>query len=319
MGGFLKTNARIDQLGFVRGPAMVYMAPLTQAFPTSIGDVIRLTGSETSEVQTLTITGTPTAGSFRVSFKGVSSGTIAYNAIASVVQSTLELMSTIGTGNVLVAGGPLPGTPVTLTFQNNLANQDLPLASVISAAFTGGTTPAGAIATTTPGVGLYDPLGSWFVLGATRDGVVPSYNNDEETFTMDQKTSIIGSAPTLHTWALQTTFLEVNLDNLALICDMGAVTLNTVPAVPEKIMGMGAPSAYTPHRLAVIHRRPSIQNNLFRMHAYRIANRGTAEVSMGYQSTGPQQGIAARFVGLVDDNIADPYAAVGQVFDQVAS
>lgn len=319
MSGFLRTNARIDQLGFVRGPAMVYMAPLTQAFPTSIGDVIRLTGSETNEVQTLTITGTPAGGTFRVNFKGVSSGTIAYNAIASVVQSTLELMSTVGSGNVLCAGGPLPGTPVTITFQSNLAGADQPLMTVVGAAFTGGTTPAAVITTTTPGVGIFDPLGSWFILGATRDGVVPSYNNDEETFTMDQKTSIIGSAPTLHTWALQTTFIETNLDNLALVCDMGPVLLNTVPAVPEKIMGMGSPAAYTPHRLAVIHRRPTIQGNLLRMHAFRIANRGTAEVSLGYQSTGPQQGIASRFVGLVDDNIADEYASVGQIFDQVAA
>jgi hypothetical protein len=316
---FLRTNARIDQLGFVRGPAMLYMAPLTQAPPEDIGDVIRLDGTPVSEQQTLTITGTPTGGTFRINFKGVTSGAIAYDASAADVQAALELMSTIGAGNVTCSGGALPGTPVVITFANNLADQALPLAVVVDSALTGGTTPAAAIAQTVAGEGMFDPLGSWFILGATRDGIHTTYSNDEETFTMDQKTSIIGTAPTIHTWGVNTNLLEVNLDNLALVCDMGPVTLNTNPDVPEKRMGMGSPANYTPHRLAVIHRRPVGQGNLLRMHFFRIANRGSAEVDLSYSSTGPNQSIAARWTGLVDDNVANEYESIGYVLDQVAA
>lgn len=316
---FLRTNARIDQLGFVRGPAMLYMAPLTQAPPDDIGDIIRLSGTPTDAVQTLTVTGTPSGGTFRISFKGVLSSAIDHDASASEIQAILELMSTIGAGNVSCTGGPLPGTPVVITFTNNLGGQALPLAEVVSKALTGGTTPNAAIAETTPGSGFYDPLGSWFVLGATRDGIHTTYSNDEETFTMDQKASIIGSAPTIHTWGVNTTLLEVNLDNLALVCDMGEVTLNTSPDVPEKRMGMGTPSSYTPHRLAVIHKRPVGQGELLRAHFFRIANRGSAEVDLSYAATGPNQAIAARWVGLVDDNVSDEYSAIGYILDQVAA
>jgi hypothetical protein len=71
MGSFQRTNAGIDQLGFVRGPARVLAAPLTQGTPANIGEIIKLTGSPTNEVQTLTITGTPTGGTFRLAFKSV--------------------------------------------------------------------------------------------------------------------------------------------------------------------------------------------------------------------------------------------------------
>src|SRR4051794_29803053 len=100
MGSYQRTNAGIDQLGFVRGPARLLAAPLTQASPANIGDIIKLTGSPPNEAQTLAITETPTAGTFRLSFKSVTTATIAYNATAAAVQAALETLSTIGTGNV---------------------------------------------------------------------------------------------------------------------------------------------------------------------------------------------------------------------------
>lgn len=108
--------------------------------------------SGTNEVQTLTITGTPTGGTFRLTFNGVETANIAYNAAAAAVQSALEAISSIGAGNVLCAGGALPGTPVTITFQNALAAEPQNLITVTNAAFTGGTAPAGAVTRTTAGV-----------------------------------------------------------------------------------------------------------------------------------------------------------------------
>src|SRR3954462_12938533 len=130
MGSFQRTNAGIDQLGFVRGPARLLAAPLTQAPPANIGDILRLTGTPANEVQTLTITGTPTGGTFRLSFRGVTTATIAYNATAAAVQAALEAISTVGTGNVTGTGGPLPGTGVVLTFVGQLAGQNVPLLAI---------------------------------------------------------------------------------------------------------------------------------------------------------------------------------------------
>ncbi|MCU1640914.1 MAG: hypothetical protein JWN03_1189 [Nocardia sp.] len=58
---------------------------------------------------TVTIGGTPTGGTFPLTFNGQTATGIAYNAAASAVQTALEALSTIGTGNVTVtgsAGGP---------------------------------------------------------------------------------------------------------------------------------------------------------------------------------------------------------------------
>src|SRR4051812_23028851 len=104
MGSFQRTNAGLEQLGFVRGPARMLAAPLTQAPPANIGDVLKLTGSPTNEVQTLTVTGTPTGGTFRLAFKSVVTASIAATATAAAVQAALEALSTVGTGNIVATG-----------------------------------------------------------------------------------------------------------------------------------------------------------------------------------------------------------------------
>lgn len=91
-----------------------------------------------SEIQILTITGTPGGGTFTVTYNGVTSGNIAYNAAAATVQAALEAMSSIGTGNVTVSGGA--GGPYTVTFAGSLAG--MPIGAVeVAHAFTGGSSP----------------------------------------------------------------------------------------------------------------------------------------------------------------------------------
>ena len=114
-----------------------------------IGDQCAPVGG-VSEVQTVTITGTPTGGTFRLTFDGQQTATIAYNAAAAAVQTALQALSTVGAGNALVTGGPGPGTPYVVTFAGALANQNVAQMTA-SSALTGGTTPAVGVATTTPG------------------------------------------------------------------------------------------------------------------------------------------------------------------------
>lgn len=56
-----------------------------------------------------------TAGTFPLTFGGQTATGIAYNAAASAVQSALEALSSIGTGNVAVTGSA--GGPYTVTIQ----------------------------------------------------------------------------------------------------------------------------------------------------------------------------------------------------------
>jgi hypothetical protein len=111
----------------------------------------------TNEVQTLTIGGTPTAGTFKLAFNGYTTGAITWSAtnatlIANIL-AALEALPSIGTGNVAVAAGSLTagiGT-ITLTFQAGLGKMAVPTTTVANNSLTG-TSPTLGIVETTPGV-----------------------------------------------------------------------------------------------------------------------------------------------------------------------
>lgn len=119
----------------------------------------------TDEVQTVTITGTPTGGTFTLTFRGATTSAIAYNATADTVETALEALSTIGNGDVRVTGGPGPGTPYVVTFVNDLGHQNVSAMTASGASLTGGTTPAVGVAQTTAGSSVgFNPrilIGSW--------------------------------------------------------------------------------------------------------------------------------------------------------------
>jgi hypothetical protein len=112
--------------------------------------ILKSTSGAVSEVQRVTITGTPTGGTFTLTYNGQTTAPIAHNATAANVQTALEALSNIGSGDVVCAGGPLPGAFVSITFAGALANQDVPQMTV-TGTFSGGTTPAAAVTTTTAG------------------------------------------------------------------------------------------------------------------------------------------------------------------------
>jgi hypothetical protein len=121
-----------------------------------------------NEIQTLTVTGTPTGGTFTITYAGQTTAGIAFDANAAAVDSALEALSNIGAGDVTCTGGPLPGTPVVITFTGALANTDVALMTT-SDSFTGGTTPASAIVQTLAGgnqkkIVTVDLPGAWDAL-----------------------------------------------------------------------------------------------------------------------------------------------------------
>jgi len=119
-----------------------------------------------NEVQTVTITGTPTGGSFRLTWNGQQTAVIAYNATAATVQAALEALSNVGVGNVSVTGGPGPGTPYVVTFVGQFASENVAQMTA-SHTFTGGTTPAIAVTTTTPGAPPTDKVSGGLGTGSS--------------------------------------------------------------------------------------------------------------------------------------------------------
>lgn len=100
-------------------------------------------------VQTVTINGSPTGGTFTLTFRGQTTSAIAYDAANSAVDTALEALSTIGTGNVVVTGSA--GGPYTVTFAGDLASQAVELLIASGSGLTGGSSPSVSVALTTPG------------------------------------------------------------------------------------------------------------------------------------------------------------------------
>ena len=123
----------------------------------------------TSEVQTLTIGGTPSGGTFKLAFEGFTTAAITWNStnatLVSNIDTALEALPNIGTGGVTTAVGTMTagvGT-ITITFAGNLANKAVSTITVANNSMTG-TSPTVAVAETTPGV---DATGRGAGVGAT--------------------------------------------------------------------------------------------------------------------------------------------------------
>lgn len=122
---------------------------------TAVRSFSACASGDVSELQTVTITGGPTGGTFTLTFSGQTTAGIAYNANAAAVQAALEALSNLAPGDVTVGGGPGPSTAWTVTFRAGMG--DVPQMTANGAALTGGTAPAVAVVTTTPGYNMFGP------------------------------------------------------------------------------------------------------------------------------------------------------------------
>jgi hypothetical protein len=115
-------------------------------------------GAATNEVQTITIGGTPTGGTFTLTFQSGTTEPITWvnvNAtLVTAVDTALKALSNIETGDITTAVGTMTagiGT-ITVTFGGVLAGQDVGAMTATSSLT--GTAPTVSVATTTPGVAV---------------------------------------------------------------------------------------------------------------------------------------------------------------------
>lgn len=112
----------------------------------------------TDAVQTITIGGTPTGGTFRLRLDGFDTAAITWSAtnatLVANIDAALEALPNVGAGGVVTAVGTMTagiGT-ITLTFSGgNLTKQVVNLITVSDNSMTG-TSPTAAVAMTTAGV-----------------------------------------------------------------------------------------------------------------------------------------------------------------------
>jgi hypothetical protein len=130
--------------------------------PTKV-KIFEKLGTNTNAVQTLTETGSPTGGTFTITYNGVTSGAIKYNASITEIAEALIKMSTFATSeNVAVTSTeskPINEKAAKIEFKGELGNQSQPLLVINSAGLTGGATPAVTPTTTTPGTTAEEIIG----------------------------------------------------------------------------------------------------------------------------------------------------------------
>lgn len=114
----------------------------------------------TDEVQTVTFGGTPTGGTFRLTFDGHTTAAITWVGVNATlvanIDAALEALANVGVGGVVVAVGTLVAGigGATVTFSGgNLAKRAVSTMSVANNSLTG-TTPTVAVTETTPGVNV---------------------------------------------------------------------------------------------------------------------------------------------------------------------
>ena len=148
---FFPINSSLDSFAGVADDASLKSTALLELMKDSVGEglwvqaragqkkYIRLLATSNQLVDnynTLSTTGSPTAGSATFTYKGQSCA-ITFNSTSALAQTAISGLSTVGTGNVTVSGGPWPATPLVVTFTGTLAN-DATLPTIATGTLTPG-------------------------------------------------------------------------------------------------------------------------------------------------------------------------------------
>lgn len=96
---------------------------------------------ELDEIQTITITGSPTGGTFTLVWNGQTTAALNWNATAAQVQTALQNLSNVGANNCTVTGGPGPSTAFTAEFTGTLGFAAQALITRGTDSLTGGSSP----------------------------------------------------------------------------------------------------------------------------------------------------------------------------------
>ena len=196
-----------------------FTVPATAVVDGITVTVQRMASACCNAVQTITETGGPTGGTFKLNATPPGGGStvtaaIAYNASAATVQSAL--VTIFGSGNVTCTGGSLPGTGVVCTFAGTDGSQPIVLMTKnTGTALTGGSSPSVSVAMTTAGS-----------VGALQDNTVqllkagaPVGNNKAVSTTWGTTLSTITYGSSSDLWGLSVgslTGADVNASNFGL-------------------------------------------------------------------------------------------------------
>ncbi|HEY2334973.1 MAG TPA: hypothetical protein VGH58_08205 [Solirubrobacterales bacterium] len=137
-----------------------------------------------NELQTVSLNGLITGGTFKLEFEGQATTSLPYNATAAEIQAALTALSTIGVGNVEVVM-PSPGV-FSVFFVGKFAFTDVPTMGS-SNSLTGSENPRVNVSETSKGLSDHDSEGA--LVGATGVAAYTSPTGDHRLFVADDRGS----------------------------------------------------------------------------------------------------------------------------------
>jgi hypothetical protein len=154
----LSVNGQVTgALAYDATPATIKSA-LEALSNVEVNDILVDSIASANEVQTITLGGGNSGGTFTITFNGQTTAAIAFNALGSAVQSALEALSNIAPGDVAVTGGA--GGPYVVTFSGVYALENVPLMTT-TPSLTGGTNTAVVTSTQSTNRNIYSFQGSF--------------------------------------------------------------------------------------------------------------------------------------------------------------
>lgn len=137
--------------------------------------IIQTAVAAVNEVQTVALLGSPTAGTFTLTYGANTTTGQAYNISAANLQTTLRALGSIGGANVNVSG--VDGGPWTVTFVGTLAGTDVNLMTGSGSGLTVPGTQACTVTEVTTGLGP-----NWFSDANNWSGITLPINGDTIVF-----------------------------------------------------------------------------------------------------------------------------------------
>lgn len=176
-----------------------------------------------NEIQTVTVTGSPTGGTFTLTYEGTATATIAYNATAATVATALNNMFATrggpGASPLTAAVTGSAGGPYTVKIGGVPSGQGIDLLVLGANALTGGTTPSVTVtnisSTTTDFVANS-------LIGATDGSQAPLVIYDDPSHYGVDVTFTDGTAANqpMQAWLSRASLLSAQIINLT-TCDAG--------------------------------------------------------------------------------------------------
>jgi len=145
----------------------------------------------------------------------------------------------------------------------------------------------------------------WNDFGATDGGFKIAVSYEKTEWEVDQENSPIDEFLTRWNYRLETTLVEVSLENLKIVWEGTAITTDTTPTPDERLISFGTPSAVTERMMAYLHdKRPVSGVGKIRAYVFRKARYGGNESSHEF-TKGEKAKIPVTFNLFPDTTLAD--------------